>query len=258
MTKSIIVKKATIGEGMPCVCIPLTGKTFPQLEAEAKNAVAAAPDLAEWRADFFEGLKSPEEMKQTLEALGAVLGDIPLIFTIRTQKEGGNTSLSPEEYAQLTERAAATGIPSLVDVEILQLEDALLRRLIEGIHRAGGWVIGSSHDFEKTPTKREMEEILRREDAAGADILKLAVMPKSYRDLARLLNVVGQMKKGECAKPIIAMSMGERGSASRFLGELFGSAVTFATAGEASAPGQLPIEEARELLRAVHASLQNM
>lgn len=258
MTKSITVKKTTIGEGMPCVCVPLTGKTLPALEAEAKNAACAAPDLAEWRADFFEGLNSPEEMKRALEALGAILGDIPLIFTIRTQKEGGNAELSPEEYAQITECAAATGIPSLMDVEILQLEDSLLLRLIESIHRSGGWVIGSSHDFEKTPTEREMEEILQREDAVGADILKLAVMPKSYRDVARLFNVTAQMKKNGCAKPVITMSMGERGSASRFCGELFGSAVTFATVGESSAPGQLPIEEARELLCAVRASLQNM
>ena len=258
MTKSITVKKTTIGDGMPCICVPLTKKTLAALEAEAENAVAAAPDLVEWRADFFEGLRRPEEVKRALAALDAVLGDIPLIFTIRTQKEGGNAELSPEEYAQITECAAATKIPSLTDVEILQLGDVLLHRIIGKIHQSGGRAIGSSHDFEKTPTEREMEEILRREDAAGADILKLAVMPNSYRDLARLLSVTAQMRNSGCAKPVITMSMGERGSASRFLGEVFGSAVTFATAGEASAPGQLPIKEARELLCAVHLSLRNM
>lgn len=256
MTKSIIVKKTTIGEGMPCVCVPLTGKTLPALEAEARNAVAASPDLVEWRADFFEGLRRPEEINQALEALGAILRDIPLIFTIRTQKEGGNVKLSPDEYAQIAERAASTGIPSLTDVEILQLNDPLRGCLMEKIHQAGGKVIGSSHNFEKTPAEEEMEEILRREEAAGADILKLAVTPKSYRDLALLLKVTGQMKKSGCEKPLITMSMGERGNASRFCGEIFGSAVTFAAVGAASAPGQLPIEELRDLLRTFHAFLR--
>ena len=43
---------------------------------------------------------------------------------------------------------------------------------------------------------------------------------------------------GDTEKPVIAMSMGNLGSMSRIAGENFGSSVTFATVGKASAPGQ--------------------
>ena len=53
-------------------------------------------------------------------------------------------------------------------------------------------------------------------------------------------------------KPVIAMSMGNLGSMSRIAGENFGSAVTFATVGKASAPGQFPVEELRMMMNALH------
>ena len=48
--------------------------------------------------------------------------------------------------------------------------------------------------------------------------------------------------------PVITMSMGKQGIVSRISGSLTGSALTFATAGEASAPGQIPVEKMREIL----------
>ena len=53
-------------------------------------------------------------------------------------------------------------------------------------------------------------------------------------------------------KPVVTMSMGEKGSLSRFSGEIFGSAITFGVVGKASAPGQIPIEELRELMSMFH------
>jgi len=56
MVGSITVKNTVIGEGIPAVCVPLTGATLPQLMTEAREAAAAGPDLVEWRADLFEGI----------------------------------------------------------------------------------------------------------------------------------------------------------------------------------------------------------
>lgn len=255
MAGSITVKNTVIGEGTPRICVPLTGETLSQIMDEAQKAVAAGVDLVEWRGDFFQGILSPKEVEQALKELSSLLGATPLIFTIRTKKEGGSLAISPEEYAGILEKTAAAEALSLIDVEVLQLKDSLRQRLIQNIHQAGKYVIGSSHHFEKTPSKEELEEILAVEDQAGADILKLAVMPQNYGDLARLLAVTGESARSGCAKPIITMSMGELGCASRFCGEIFGSAVTFASVGNASAPGQLPLEELQELLRVFHKFL---
>ena len=53
-------------------------------------------------------------------------------------------------------------------------------------------------------------------------------------------------------KPLVSMSMGNLGSMSRIAGENFGSSITFATVGEASAPGQFPIKELRMMMSALH------
>lgn len=254
MAKSITVKNITIGEGLPCICVPLTGSSFTQLLEEAQEAAAVRPDLVEWRADFFKDLFSPEKVTAVLEKLCGILGEIPLVFTVRTSKEGGNLRIPTEKYVRLLKDAVDTGLPSLVDVEVLQLSPFHQEELISAIHQKKIWIIGSSHHFERTPSNREMKEILQKEDDIGADILKLAVMPKDYGDVARLLQVTAQ---SESEKPVITMSMGEMGSASRFCGEIFGSAVTFATVKSASAPGQLPIGELRQMLAVFHDFVKN-
>ena len=55
-----------------------------------------------------------------------------------------------------------------------------------------------------------------------------------------LLDATLTMKEHYPDTPVITMSMGPLGAVSRISGELFGSALTFGTAGTASAPGQLP------------------
>lgn len=252
MAKSITVKNITIGEGLPCICVPLTGSNLAELWEEAKAAAALHPDLVEWRADFFQKLFQPEEVKRTLKELCGILEEIPIIFTVRTSKEGGNLPVSPEDYIHILKDTAATGLPSLIDVEVFQLAPDQQQELISAIHQMGILIVGSNHHFESTPSNREMEEIFRKEDEAGADILKLAVMPKDYGDVARLLQVTGERSRSGQSKPVITMSMGEMGSASRFCGEIFGSAVTFATVKSASAPGQLPVGELRQMLSLFH------
>ena len=252
MARSIVVKNTVIGEGMPCICVPLTQTDAPGLDAEAEQAAAVCPDLGEWRADCFENIFSPSHVEGVLKRLSGILDSIPLIFTVRTQKEGGSLQVSQEDYIRLLKHAADTKIPSFVDIEVMQMEFSRLLEVVDWLRKKGILVIGSSHHFERTPSEMEMEAALKREDEAGADILKLAVMPHDYRDTARLLRVTGRMSRENTQKPLITMSMGDLGSASRFCGEIFGSAVTFATAGRMSAPGQLPIDELRTLLQTFH------
>ena len=101
-----------------------------------------------------------------------------------------------------------------------------------------------------------MLEGLRAMAGAGADVAKLAVMPRSARDVARLLAVTAQASE-ELGLPVVTMSMGALGAVSRVSGAVFGSALTFATVdGGPSAPGQLPIEQVRAGLRLLSARLE--
>ena len=93
-----------------------------------------------------------------------------------------------------------------------------------------------------------MENILEELRSTGADILKLAVMPGSPENVLDLLYATSHANWSGKA-PVITMSMGSLGSLSRISGQIFGSAVTFGTVGEASAPGQLAIDDLRIIMK---------
>ena len=88
----------------------------------------------------------------------------------------------------------------------------------------------------------------------GMDVAKMAVMPQSEKDVRMLLEATAEMKEQHPQTPVITMSMGKMGVLSRMAGELFGSALTFGTVGQASAPGQIPVKELRKILEMLHTS----
>ena len=87
---------------------------------------------------------------------------------------------------------------------------------------------------------------------AGADLPKVAVMPQSRTDVLELLAATAEMADQHPETPVITMSMGALGAVSRLAGEAFGSAMTFANPGQASAPGQVPLEVINQVLDALH------
>lgn len=88
-------------------------------------------------------------------------------------------------------------------------------------------VVLSNHDFEKTPLKDELIRRLCRMQELGADLLKIAVMPRCRSDVLLLLQATEEMLSQHARKPLITMSMGDLGMVTRICGGFFGSAVTF-------------------------------
>ena len=74
---------------------------------------------------------------------------------------------------------------------------------------------------------------LCRMAALGADICKIAVMPRNRRDVVALTAACAQADDA-LTQPIIAISMGEMGMPTRICAEAMGSCLSFGTAG---APG---------------------
>lgn len=239
MTKPIQIKNLTIGAGIPKICVPLTGTTEEKICQEAKDAKKAGADLVEWRADFFEGLMDKEACKQVLGKLSEILGETPLLFTIRTSEEGGNIAISMEDYSACCRNAARSHIADLVDVEVMGNPEEK-KKLVAELQREGVKIIASSHDFDKTDSQEILLDRFREMEKSGADILKMAVMPHGFEDVAAIMEATNAMRK-ECEKPLVSMAMGSIGSISRISGENFGSGITFGTVGAASAPGQFPI-----------------
>lgn len=254
MTKPIQIKNIILGQGMPKICVPLTAQTAEELFSQAEASVAAGADLVEWRADFFEELEQEVKTAETLELLSDILGQVPLLFTIRTKKEGGNREISTDDYVNYNLLAARTGYADLVDVEAFDNEEEK-KKLISEIRKLGVKVIASTHDFQKTDSRETLLSRFLEMDASGADILKMAVMPKDFEDVAAIMQATNEMTK-LTDRPLISMAMGDTGSMSRISGENFGSCVTFGTVGKPSAPGQFPIKELRMMIEALHRKNQ--
>ena len=106
----------------------------------------------------------------------------------------------------------------------------------------------SNHDFHKTPLRKILSIACAACRIWGADLPKIAVMPQSPQDVLTLLAATLTMKEKYATRPLITMSMGKSGGVSRVTGRLFGSAMTFGTVGQASAPGQIAIAKLREVM----------
>lgn len=248
--KTVRLKNGVIlGEGLPKICVPLTGTGKTELEEQAREAVAVSPDLVEWRADYFGDLGDVEKIAEVLMSLQEILDEIPILFTIRTKREGGKVELTPEEYRSLLLYAAGRPEVSLVDIEGLHPE-INTELLISEVHELGMPVIASWHSFSRTPKKPELDLVFDRLARTGADVLKVAVMPKKPKDVLRLMSVTEE-KNRQIPSPLVTMAMGDLGRLSRVSGKITGSVMTFGTVGDASAPGQLPVRVLREMIRTI-------
>lgn len=246
----VVIRDLKIGEGMPKICVPIVGiKKCDILEA-ARELRDVSADIVEWRADWFESVFEIESIESILIELRKLLGDMPILFTFRTKKEGGEREISYEKYAELLIKVASTKQVDLIDVEAFVSEH--VAELIDEIKNHGVKVVGSNHDFEKTPNREEIVRRLCDMQTMGADLLKIAVMPHNEADVLTLLQATHEMFCKHARQPIITMSMSEQGVVSRVAGEMFGSSVTFGTVQKASAPGQLPVEELKQILEILH------
>lgn len=102
--------------------------------------------------------------------------------------------------------------------------------------------IYSFHDFRKTPAL--VRGIAKRLDSHRPDAIKIATQCNSYADVLRVLALC----KGR--RNVIAVPMGEIGLPGRVLALKHGSALAYAAVGEKTAPGQLTLDEMKNLYRA--------
>lgn len=246
MKKTFAVGDWVFGAGMPKICVPIVEKSREAIWKKAEEIASLPVQVAEWRVDFYEDVFCTDRMLDTLQGLRERLQEKALLFTFRTEGEGGNLPVEKELYYELNRVAASSGCVDLVDLEAF-LDEEQTSAQIQKLKTAGSRVITSNHDFQKTPTVAEMVRRLKRMEEMGADVAKLAVMPENRQDVLNLLQAT--VSSDEMLEiPVVTMSMAKQGVISRITGGLTGSAMTFAAVGSTSAPGQIPVEEMVKIL----------
>ena len=253
MKKVVKVKNMTLGKGMPKICVPLVGKTNNALHLEIQNLKNLQFDLVEWRMDYHEDVLDVEKMQQALLLIRKQLGEIPVLATFRSKKEGGVCEVDTSYYIHLNKTIIATHLVDLIDIELFT-GDALVKEVVDFAHAHNVKVIMSNHDFHKTPSKEEIINRLCKMQDLNADLPKIAVMPLNTDDVLTLLSATNDMYTKYANRPIITMYMSQLGIISRLVGEIFGSALTFGAAQTASAPGQIPVSDLTQILKVLHNS----
>ncbi len=238
----VIVRGAAIGGPKPLICLPLVGENREKVLQESEALTALEPDLLEWRIDAYDKVEIIEDCLALLKQMRTLIGEIPLIFTCRIDQEGGFKTISREKRLALITASMDSGEADLFDVELCN-DAPFIQTVRERAKLRGGKLILSYHNFTDTPSEASICSKLSEAQTAGADVCKVAVMPKDYGDVLTLLNATNKARKEMVKCPMVTMSMGSLGAVSRLAGGLFGSDITFAVGVESSAPGQIPIKE---------------
>lgn len=258
MARTVAVpgRSIMLGQGRPEIIVPLTGRDTATVLAQAEVALRTPARILEWRIDLYrpdlDVVQHRDEVLAALPALRDATGtDRALLVTLRTATEGGAREVDDEALGELLEAVIASGHADLVDVETSR-DPAVVARVVAAARERGVLVVGSFHDFDATPGEDQIVELLRSQRQAGADVPKVAVTPHDASDVLRLL-AASLRAAANGHGPHIAISMGTLGAVSRVAAEVFGSAATFATAGDpaqdgASAPGQLGVQDVERML----------
>jgi len=214
----------------------------PQTVTEALDLIQKAENQ---HADFIEvRLDSLKKHNQLADI--AHCSNTPLIATNRSTECQGKFLGSETERQKILMDAAKNGF-EYVDVE---LSTPKLKNIISNLREMGAKPIVSFHDFNKTPNSTQLDKILKKEIASGADICKIVTTARFVEDNLTVLNFVSKAYKN--AK-IVCFSMGELGKPSRLLSPVFGAFFTLASleSGRKTAPGQLTIREMRSAYQAL-------
>jgi len=240
------VKNKSFGSGKPIICISVMDSKKEDIVAEVKRLVEDGAEMIEWRVDAFEGVESPNAVREVLNEVAPIITDTVFVFTFRSKEQGGECSLSSDKVYDLHQVAAESHVVDFIDVEYFYTEDADVE--VYTLQKMGTRVITSHHDFHETPSSDVLFMLLEQMKHSNADIVKLAMMPKTAEDVLRLLQETNHFHNRYPNQPLITMSMGKIGMVSRISGETFGSCVTFGAGKNASAPGQIPMKALQQIL----------
>lgn len=249
--KEIRIRNLTIGKMPPKICIPLMGEDYAQMLEAARCSLEPGADLYEVRGDYIKNLNDKDELLRILSDIRSLVKNQPIIFTLRSEEEGGKKIIGEDEYVSLNTAVIESGLADIIDVEIDRGKD-VADRLAQAARARKLFIILSKHFFNVSLKKEEIIDTFIKMQLFPSDMHKIAVKTETEGDLLELFAASLAMRDRFADRPFVAIAMGEKGVLSRIGGGVFGSAITFAKSREASAPGQLEASDVRSFIDILH------
>lgn len=253
--KTISLRGKILGGEKPLLCIPIVSSDEISLRNEIKKAVDIAPDVIEWRADYFKDINDIYKTKKVLDMIRLIAGEIPIIFTCRSYMEGGFKEIEKDTRLELIKEMILSGKIDAVDLELsIGRENIGYIKSISQKNNVA--LIISYHNLQETPPNEIIIEKIKQEIHSGADIAKVSVMANTVEDVLNLLTSTLKARQ-EVLNPLITIAMGGIGAITRAAGWMFGSDLTFAEGEKASAPGQIPIKDLKMIIDILQKARQS-
>ena len=205
------------------ICVSILPKTLPEALRLIEKAEAAHADLIEVRLDSIENRGELADL--------AAHGNTPKIATDRSSR-------TETEQREMLLSAAESGF-EYVDAE---LSTPQLKDLVKEVKALGAKPIVSFHKFNGSLGISELNSVLEKEIASGAEVCKIVTTAKRIEDNLTTLNFVATASS---KTKLVCFCMGEFGKISRLLSPLFGGFFTFASLehGSETASGQMTLQE---------------
>ncbi len=226
----------------PAIAVPISASDsqslLEQVDLISQNS---AVQVVEWRVDTTKALLD-DVIQQMAERLHQA--DKLLLVTIRTLAEGG--AFQGDAVAYYAEYSHLLNLitPDALDIEA-SLPETIRESCLQLAHDRNIAVVASAHDFSRTPSLADAKAQLRAQ-STWADVVKLACMPQTSQDTLNLL-ALSVWARESLQQPAIVIGMGQLGQLTRVASGAFAPGLTFATLGQASAPGQLSVHLIHEL-----------
>ena len=216
----------------PRICLVLSMPTLAE-DLAALERDRLFTDMVELRVDC---LRPAERAKA---AAFPKLAGVPVILTCRRPVDGGKWDGDEDSRAALLAGLLADGDFAYVDFE----DDFRREDIVALARRKGARVIRSLHDF--SGPVRDVVARCRALKGGTDEIPKIAFMPKSLSDVARLFDETRDFTDF----PHVLCAMGRLGAASRVLAARTHSMLTYASPREASATAGIGHFTPQELVR---------
>jgi 3-dehydroquinate dehydratase / shikimate dehydrogenase len=204
---------------------------------EARRQILSAQqatDGIELRLDYWSVLdvESLAKLRQEFS--------LPMIFTLRKKSQGGKCELNEAARLAFLYQLCALQ-PDFIDIEY-DVPVEFIQKI--KLNYPTIKLICSYHDFEKTPA--DLTSILQAMQNPMFDIYKLATYAQTTMDALRMLLLI---RDSHQQIALAGMCMGEHGAASRILGKIVGSKLSYCalTDNLMTAAGQLTLQELTDL-----------
>ena len=216
------------------ICASIAAENPEALREKINKALSYGANYIEIRFDFLN-LSDMEEALNIAENVRE-----KAVFTLRTPAEGGKFKGNDNDRILWLKKLLMVK-PMLVDIEYdtIKANDDLANYF----RRQKIPILISWHDFEKTPPKDQLRDMLEKM-RIYSNYIKIVTTAINIIDALRILDLYENAAESN----LIAFSMGEAGIISRIMCTVIGrSPFTYAALEESIAPGQLTIKQMRNI-----------